>query len=392
MDYSSRLSLSYYKEIATLNEEHRVYLVQHMESGRIFVKKILSVYNRSVYDALLSRPVPGLPRLYCVYEEDGYLTVIEEYIQGITLQEIMNEEKPLPDDTVRLYAVKICEILEQLHSFDPPIIHRDIKPSNIMVTDTKDIILIDLNAARSGIEKEEDTVLLGTKGYAAPEQYGFGSSNVRTDIYAVGMVINTMCAGHFIKDIVQHSPFTDIIERCTRLDPMERFPDAEGLRRALIAMEYCACQAHPAVKDAEIPKAPPEKPDDKAKEKPAQEKRSRHDYLPPGFRTGKVSHMLAAVPAYILIIYSSLTAESENDGVTALLPWTRRVAMLLVLLSVVAVCTDYLGIQRLLPLCRNKRRFVRLIGYYILVNLLWIIIAVIIAILELLISALFGIS
>lgn len=88
---------------------------------------------------------------------------------------------------------ELCEILEKLHSANPPIVHRDIKPSNIIITNYDHVILLDFNAAKYFTDPNtSDTILLGTKGYAAPEQYGFGSSTPQTDIYAVGILLKEL--------------------------------------------------------------------------------------------------------------------------------------------------------------------------------------------------------
>ena len=87
MDFRNQLSLSYYQNIATLNEAHQVYLVKHRETGKIYVKKILTRYNLSIYRAIQSHPITGVPKVIELYEEDHILTVIEEYISGDTLQD-----------------------------------------------------------------------------------------------------------------------------------------------------------------------------------------------------------------------------------------------------------------------------------------------------------------
>ena len=82
MDIEKRLQMSFYKTIATINEEHKVYIVQNINDKHIYVKKILDIYNCDVYDSLLKKQFPGLPYIYETYQEDNTLTVIEEYISG----------------------------------------------------------------------------------------------------------------------------------------------------------------------------------------------------------------------------------------------------------------------------------------------------------------------
>ena len=189
-----RLRMSYYRTISVIHSEHNVYLVRHITNGKIFVRKDMHVYNRSIYESLADTPVPGIPRIYDLYEENGMLTVIEEYIPGDTLDELLAQNKKFCIDDVIRIGLRLCEILSTLHSFNPPIIHRDIKPSNIILATDWRISLLDLNASKyMNPNASEDTRLLGTKGFAAPEQYGFGSSDMRTDIYALGMLLSTLC-------------------------------------------------------------------------------------------------------------------------------------------------------------------------------------------------------
>ncbi|MCL1919011.1 MAG: leucine-rich repeat domain-containing protein [Peptococcaceae bacterium] len=137
----------------------------------------------------------ALPRVYQSYELADQTVLIEEYIEGKSLRAYVEEKtKLLPDEAMRL-IIQICEIVVFLHAQDPPIIHRDIKPDNIICTD-KGVKLIDFNIARTyDPKKEKDTVFMGTVGYAPPEQYGFGQTDTRSDIYALGMTFYFMLTG-----------------------------------------------------------------------------------------------------------------------------------------------------------------------------------------------------
>ena len=227
--FDQELPVSYYEEISQLNKAHRVSIVRHRETGKICVKKILSVYNPAVYAALFHHPVKQTPRIYALYENQGTLTVIEEYISGDSLEEILEICGPLPEqETIRI-AIMLCRILEELHSFTPPLIHRDIKPSNILVTEDGEIVLLDMNAAKfMNTDKAADTRLLGTPGFAAPEQFGFGSSTTATDLYAVGVLMDMLLGGRPATPGLQK-----IISKCRELDPARRYQSASDLARDL---------------------------------------------------------------------------------------------------------------------------------------------------------------
>lgn len=234
--------MSDYKIISALNEEHKVYLVQSALSGNIYVQKILDIYNIRVYEYLYRNPVAGIPRLINYYEDGNQLIVIEEYISGTSLQEkIDNSDLSVSD--IRSYMIMLCNILEALHSMTPPIIHRDIKPSNIIITSYNYAMLLDFNAAKqfSG-QNESDTVLIGTPGYAAPEQYGFGSSSPKTDIYSLGIVLREMLGS--ITPVPDIAPILHrlnlIAEKCTQMTPAARYQSVAELKNAVSQSYYPA--------------------------------------------------------------------------------------------------------------------------------------------------------
>ncbi|MCR5205460.1 MAG: protein kinase, partial [Lachnospiraceae bacterium] len=216
-----------------LNEEHHVYLVQHTMTSKTYVKKIRSLYNQDVYKQLSEHPVVGVPRIHEFIEKDGNLFVFEEYISGTDLASLIKENGYLSEKDSVKYVAMLCDILIRLHSIEPPIIHRDIKPSNIMLTEDNRIILLDLNSAKNAVPgQKQDTVLLGTHGFAAPEQYGFGSSNIQTDLYAVGVLIKYLM-GNADKETCSKN-LAAIIEKCTRLEPDKRYSSAYELKEALL--------------------------------------------------------------------------------------------------------------------------------------------------------------
>ncbi|MBR4344626.1 MAG: serine/threonine protein kinase [Lachnospiraceae bacterium] len=247
------LKLSYYKEIGVLSEEHGVYLVQHVETSKTYVKKVRKLYNPEVYKQLREHPVAGVPRIFDFFEKDGKLIVIEEYISGTDLSSYLKEHGAFSEKETVEFGIMLCDILSRIHSLTPPIIHRDIKPSNIMLTDDKRIILLDLNSAKPVTKgQKQDTLLLGTHGFAAPEQYGFGASNVQTDLYAVGILLKVMLSGFDDKDsgIFQNEPIIkcsakllSVIDKCTQLSPDKRYSSAIELKDALLK-----CQNKPTFK------------------------------------------------------------------------------------------------------------------------------------------------
>lgn len=223
------LELSVYEELEAIADHQDILLVRNTEDGKLYVKKIIEVYDVSVYRHILEHPISYMPQIYALYEGDNNLIVIEEYIKGRTLLEILNEGVIEPTRAVYI-ARRLCYILKELHSLDKPIIHRDIKPSNIIITKDNQTYLIDINVAKWYREGSiEDTKLLGTMYYAAPEQFGYGfySSSAKSDIYAVGMLLNVMVTGKMPKEQKAPGILWKIIEKCIALNPDDRYSDEE---------------------------------------------------------------------------------------------------------------------------------------------------------------------
>ena len=222
------LSLMNYEEIGCVKDREDMIMVQD-EEGHSYIKKILETYDESVYEYLMEHPVSHMPRIIGIYKGFRKLVVIEEYIDGKTIADILEAGVIKKEEAVRI-ARDLCQILQELHSLENPMIHRDIKPSNVMIRKNGEVILLDLNVAKWYDPKEvQDTRLLGTLYFAAPEQfgYGFSASTIKADIYAVGILLNMMLTGKLPKEEKATGEIWKIIEKCIRLNPEERYSDDE---------------------------------------------------------------------------------------------------------------------------------------------------------------------
>ncbi len=334
MDYAGRLAISYYDTVATINSSHKIYLVQHRETAKIYIKKILDVYNPRIYEYLKDHHVVGIPQIYHVYEENEQLILIEEYISGTSLQEMIDTQT-LTLDLVVQFVGELCSILEKLHVLNPPIIHRDIKPSNIIITPCGHVVLIDFNAAKFLTDAAgHDTVLLGTKGYAAPEQYGFGFSTPQTDIYALGILMKELSASLTVPTNI----FDSVISKCTEMNPSDRMENVQELKTEV---ENLSGHNH----HSEV-------------------YRPQKSLVPPGFRTGKRWKMLVASAIYVLIFLSCLSMTVKDATVFHL--WLERMTALLIMLSIVFCWCNYCNIQHFIPLCASKHWYIRFLGVLIL--------------------------
>ncbi len=196
-------------------------LIREVDSQRLFVKKVLRGYH-AVYEVLKSYSNPYLPQIFEVTTEGESTIIVEEYIEGQSLGSAELSQKQLHS------AVKeLCSVLEFLHGIG--IIHRDIKPSNIILANDGHIRLIDFDAARMPKDDlEQDTRLLGTRGYAPPEQYGFAQTDTRADIYSLGVTLKQL-----LGDKAHKPHYRRIIQKCTNLNPDKRYQSARQVKRAL---------------------------------------------------------------------------------------------------------------------------------------------------------------
>ena len=312
--------------------------MQHQESKKIFIKKVLDVYSIDVYRYLIDHPIPGIPRIYAFYEENNQLTLIEEFISGSTLREKI-ESRNLSREQICKYMIGICNILEKLHMQNPPLVHRDIKPSNVIISDYDDVFLLDFNAAKyqsKDATKESDTILLGTQGYAAPEQYGFGESSPLTDIYSIGIVLKETAASSGISD----RAIDAIVDKCTRMEPIKRYKSVGLLKKDLtktLGGEMISSDSDNTI----------------------------NKFLPPGFRTMRVWKMIIALPVYAMIAYLTLTFTVVDGSFSNGSLWTARIFLFLIIMSNILIICNYLGIQEHFPLNRSKNILIRIIGVII---------------------------
>ena len=235
--------LSFYRELTVLDEKKNIVMVQDIRNSELCVKKTLDIYSRDVYEQLASVRIEGVPAVKECVADDGKLIVVEEYVQGRSLKQILDEQGLLNEEQAYEIAVQLVDILVRLHQLEPAIVHRDIKPSNIIIEKNGHVNLIDFNAARHvNADKNEDTRMLGTVYFAAPEQFGFGQSDERTDIYGLGATINYIMTGDKPGAGIAECIFSDILKKCLMVDAKDRYQSAEELRGVLDMLNYSIVQ------------------------------------------------------------------------------------------------------------------------------------------------------
>ncbi len=372
MTLEERCRLSYYKKIADISTHGNVSLVQHVESMRIFVKKEQEVYNKQIYEYLMQCNNPHIPKIFECVEDGERLILIEEYVQGDSLQVRLAREGVYSQEEVCQLMITICDVLEQLHHLPIPVIHRDLKPENILVQENGYVKIIDFNTAKQYEEgRGQDTVIIGTREYAAPEQYGFKQSDARTDIYAMGVMMNYLLTGKYprmyvyLQENAKTEHMTEIILKCIEFDPANRYQNVMELRTEL---QRILVKMQPA----------------DSRKKQSGKTQGRRNCMPPGFRTGKFWKMMIGSIGYIFIFgigFTIETTDSSGKSATGFALWANRISVLIWLLLTVALCTDYMGIQRIFPMPRSPHlKWLGCVGWSFVILFLLVMMLVIIGV------------
>lgn len=318
--------LSYYKELEQINSHSDVFLVKHIESQQIFVKKILPATSESIYRTLMEIKAPGVPVIYHVINDNDTIVVIEEFINGITISEYLEQNGVFSEEDATKVLRSLCISLQNLHKSTPPIIHRDIKPSNVIIDSQFNTTLIDFDASKTfDKDKSRDTVLMGTAAYAAPEQFGYAQSDARTDIYALGVLLNVMLTNQLPVDAIYNGRLNSIITKCISIDPADRFQNVNLLISAL--------KCHP------------------------------DSLLPPGFRTKTPWKIATASICYAFIICSSCWLIVEGNPPS----WwvaANRIGAFLCFISIVLFMFDYRGISSRLPFSSSSNMLIKWFGRF----------------------------
>lgn len=217
-----------FKEIALLSQSSKcsTSIMQNTNTNALVVKKTVDISKMPVYMILKQIQDKHLAEISDVFEENGKCIIIEEYISGRSLYDlIMSEGVPEEEKAVE-YIADLCITLKKIHAAG--IVHRDIQPSNIIISVDGILKLIDFDISRKiKLTAEKDTEVLGTVGYAAPEQFGFMQTDNRTDIYSLGILFRYMLTGD--ENISYEGRYRDIISRCTYIDPEKRYATVDEL-------------------------------------------------------------------------------------------------------------------------------------------------------------------
>lgn len=220
-----------FKLVEKLNETGSTWLVRSEINDKLYVRKVILTEQKEYYAMLMfvqknnqNIHIPQVVEIEFIDDEKS--AIYERYIEGTAPDGACGEKKAIK------YTNELLDILQVTHKVG--IVHRDIKPSNIIIDKNDELWLIDFGIARTvKDDKKQDTMLLGTFGYAAPEQFGFGQSSTQTDIYSVGVLLNYFLTGKTIEEEVYSGRLAKVIKKCTEINPRDRYSNIDALRNAI---------------------------------------------------------------------------------------------------------------------------------------------------------------
>lgn len=238
----ARIIAGYHVKACLLSgSQKEIYHLLSLDSRQPYVLKQLPIdlkqANEAEYALLKCLDHPGIPTAVELFEEDGFSYFIRSYAQGEPLHQLVKAYGAFNGREIADIALQLCDVLIYLHTQKPSVIHRDIKPQNVIRAPDGTVYLIDFDISRRfDPEASQDTVFIGTSATAPPEQFGYAQTDVRSDIYALGILMIYLSTGRYDRTCVRDMPasLAKIAEKCTQFAPRDRYVSAAKLKRALL--------------------------------------------------------------------------------------------------------------------------------------------------------------
>jgi serine/threonine protein kinase len=313
-DLAEEYELSQYTDLEMLDKMGKVWLVEDIRDKRVWVKKEIEIHGIDVYKKMQEVTNKNTAYIHRILHCDEKYYVIQEYINGQTLNEIIENNGVADIEFVKSVMCQLCDGIAFLHK--NCIIHRDIKPSNVMLSVDGTIKLIDLGISRvKNGDKQRDTTILGTIGYASPEQYGFSQTDTTTDIYACGVLMNYMLTGELPEKQSYKGDMDYILLCCMRMEPKERYQSAEELKDMLLKHGI----------------------------------KKRDFFRLPGFRSNKFWKKIISLAVYFVVFALMMNIEKQLEGNNPFeIVMTIYVAVLCILIPFL-LATDYVYYLERMP-------------------------------------------
>ncbi len=211
-------------------------IVRNNQTNQIMLRRVSSSENLPVMRALSAIRHPNLMTVYDARMMNGKCVSLCEFINGVTLEQSVENQGLFDENGARHILCQICDGLTALHNGG--MVHRDIKPSNVMLENNGNVKIIDFDITRmTNSAKSRDTRILGTEGYASPEQFGFSQTDAKADIYSCGVLLNFLLTGKLPNEMLYRGKATDIISQCIEMDGKNRFESADELKKVLLGQK-----------------------------------------------------------------------------------------------------------------------------------------------------------
>lgn len=185
---------------------------------------------------------PNIPIIYDIEEDENYIYIIEEYIEGQSLRAYKLSQTKIEEGKLLDFLTQLCKVLDFLHSLEEPILYLDLKPDNILITKDNELKLVDFGTAQVFQKEKLVKYSYGTKGYAAPEQYGIYTVDKRSDIYGLGGILFFLASGTTYKGTKEElknlersfgysKKFSKIIIKCLNYNPVNRYQSIKEVKK-----------------------------------------------------------------------------------------------------------------------------------------------------------------
>ena len=286
----SKLLLWQFREIGQINKNTVIVYNDYLQ--RQMILKILPRQNLPVLKDIMKIKHPNLMEIYDVMDDGINCNCLCEFVFGNNLDKIVYTKMGVDPKIAEKWMVQLCNGVETLHQKN--IIHRDITPNNVMIDYEGNIKLIDFNISREKKQNaSRDTTVMGTAGYASPEQFGFTQTGFGADIYAMGVLLNFMLTGKMPNEKLCSGKYASIVKNATQIKEEDRYSNVYQMELAL--------QGN------------------------GNEKLSFADKFLlnlPGFRSNKTSHKVIAIIGYVLyfiLLYCAIDVTFINGDVESLI-------------------------------------------------------------------------
>ncbi|GEM_PF-5162268 len=381
-----------YDVIGPMEDRENVICLKKKDSEKCFILKMFPGEMGKLLNELRRLSPAGVPVIRKIITEyadqkngtKGLLYVIEDEVDGDRLDRyIVKHRNELNEAWVYHFLNHVTSILTVLHTASPPLIHRDIKPENIMIGEHGEVWLLDFNISRfyenkaAGDRTNRDTWIMGTAGYAAPEQYGFMESDARSDIYSLGATLKYILDQTGIESTELYS----VAEKCRQFNPAERYQSVAELRKAL-GRRVSA----PVPEDETKPEIWPDKGLFVGCNGGGMYGNRYYSFLPPGFRRGSLWRMFFAFFVYYLLIYAVIHYEPNMKEMPVKYQnmdlWLNRIGLSITIVIGVLFDCNYRNIWNIYPMLRDSSKEKRILQILLIDLAVFILLVTIVASVE----------